>query len=103
MKFDLFTKSVLLIIAVLLGLNLIANTELFATRKVKASNNFFQVGKMYSFSKDYEQLGSGKLLSVSESGWVKLLTPATPPYNRDFIVLVNTNLATTASESEEKK
>jgi hypothetical protein len=103
MKFDLFTKSVLLIIAVLLGLNLIANTELFATRKVKASNNFFQVGKMYSFSKDYEQLGSGKLLSVSENGWVKLLQTASPPYDNGKIILVNTNLATVAGEFEEKK
>lgn len=103
MKFDLFTKSILTVIAVLLGLNLLFMTDIFSTKKVSASNNsILQIGKIYSFSKDYDQLGFGKLLAADENGWVKLLQPANQTYP-ERIILVNTNRATTGLESEEKK
>lgn len=101
MKFDLFTKAILTIIAGLLALNLFTNVEDFSSQKASAAPaGFLEVGKNYSFYSETEPVSNAKIISLEQNGWVK----ASGYFENQFgTVFINTDRYRIISPIEEKK
>jgi hypothetical protein len=103
MKFDLFTKSILVVIAVFLALNLLANVPLFQSKPVEAAPaSFVQVGKTYNFYNDNDHFENGRVTGIESNGWIKI-SKFYAETNQSGEIYLNTDLYRAAIPLEERR